>query len=61
MFRLSLMAHPALLPHLPPRQMLCYKITMTDPLSPTSGILPRLTLAVTLVAAVWGAVAWAIA
>lgn len=33
---------------------------MTDPLSPVSGVLPRLALAIALCAVVWLAVAWAL-
>ena len=45
---------------MPPVVVLCYTITMTDPLAPTTGASARLILAGAMVAIVWLGVAWAI-
>jgi hypothetical protein len=42
----------------PGRQLECYKVTMTDPLSPTGSLGARLLLAALLLAALWALVAW---
>lgn len=43
------------------RQALLYHSRMTDPLSLSAGIMPRLLAAGLLLAGLWGAVAWALA
>jgi hypothetical protein len=37
-----------------------YTVTMTDPLSPTAGAVARLSLAASVLAALWLAVMWAL-
>jgi len=49
---------PIALPHGRERR---YNITMRDPLSPTSGAMPRLVLAALVLAGVWAVTAWAMA
>lgn len=44
----------------PIRELECYTITMTNPLSPTSGVAARLVLVAAVLSLVWLAVMWAL-